>query len=262
MQKKGNQLEETLQLERMKQMRTLEEGRMLEETLQQNMLQQSHHAHFQQAVDVKNQQLEAQIARTQQENAESDSKLSQQNEQMNYLRAHYESHRTRELSLLQANTSLHYVDTKAPAQPSKEWQPSPELRNSAGGNPTRSDEPTPPTFEFLSGKPKRLTSPPELRNQAEGEPSSKAENGTQKPKLFEEKVPAPVYNMAQDDHEHWETSRQESQRRYKESESCHFNHQPTVHNFKHWWLIVKKEVAKASGIPDKRVPMDLESRGH
>jgi hypothetical protein len=53
MQRKGNQLEEALKQERMKQMRTLEEGRMLEETLQQNMLQQSHHAHFQQVVDVK-----------------------------------------------------------------------------------------------------------------------------------------------------------------------------------------------------------------
>ena len=74
MQKKGNQLEETLQQERMKQMRTLEEGQMLEETLRQNMLQQSHHAQFQQVVDVKSQQLEAQIARTQQEKAESDSK--------------------------------------------------------------------------------------------------------------------------------------------------------------------------------------------
>ena len=51
MQRTGNQLEETLQLERMTQMRPLEEGRMLEETLQQNMLQQSHHAHFQQVVD-------------------------------------------------------------------------------------------------------------------------------------------------------------------------------------------------------------------
>jgi hypothetical protein len=84
------------------------------------MLQQSHHAQLQQVVDVKTQQLEAQVDRTQQEKAESDSKLSQQNEQMNCLRAHYEGHRTRELSLLQANTSLHYVDTKAPAQPSNE----------------------------------------------------------------------------------------------------------------------------------------------
>ena len=98
MQRKGKQLEETLQLERMTQMRTLEEGRMLEETLQQNMLQQSHHAQFQQVVDIENQRLEAQIARNQQEKAESDSKLSQQNEQMNYLRARYENHRTRELS--------------------------------------------------------------------------------------------------------------------------------------------------------------------
>ena len=38
MQRKGNQLEETLHLERMTHMRTFEEGRMLEETLHQNML--------------------------------------------------------------------------------------------------------------------------------------------------------------------------------------------------------------------------------
>ena len=141
--RKGNLLEETLHQERIKQLRTLEEGQVLEETLRQNMLQQSHHAQFQQNVDVKNQQLEAQLARTQQEKAESDSKLSQQNEQMDYLRAHYESNRIRDLSLLQANQSLHHVDKQAPAQPSKDWQPSAELRNSAGGNPTRTDEPTP-----------------------------------------------------------------------------------------------------------------------
>ena len=140
--RKGNLLEETLNQERMKQMQTLEEGQVLEETLRKNMLQQSQYAQFQQNVDVKNQQLEAQIARIQQEKAESDSKLSQQNEQMNYLRAHYENNRTRELSLLQANQSLHHVDTQAPAQPSKEWQPPTALRNSAGGNPTRTDEPT------------------------------------------------------------------------------------------------------------------------
>ena len=74
MQKKGNQLEETLHQERIKQMRTLEEGQLLEETLRQSMLQQSHHARFQQNVDVENQQLEAQIARIQLEKAESDSK--------------------------------------------------------------------------------------------------------------------------------------------------------------------------------------------
>ena len=72
MQRKGNQLEETLQLERMTQMRTVQEGCMLEETLQQNKLQQSHQQgqlqdqmqliHSQQVVAVKNQQLEAQIA--------------------------------------------------------------------------------------------------------------------------------------------------------------------------------------------------------
>ena len=82
--RKGNLLEETLHQERIKQLRTLEEGQVLEETLRQNMLQQSHHAQFQQNVDVKNQQLEAQIARIQLEKAESDSKLSQQNEQMDY----------------------------------------------------------------------------------------------------------------------------------------------------------------------------------
>ena len=137
-------------------MRTLEEGRMLEETLQQNMLQQSHHAHFQQVVDVKNQQLEAQIARIQQEKAESDSKLSQQNDRMKALEAHLESHRTRELSLMQANTSLHNVDTKVPAQPLVERQPSPELRISAGGNPTRSDDQTLPTKTWLESFPDRF----------------------------------------------------------------------------------------------------------
>ena len=90
MQRTCNQLDETLQQEKMTKMRILQEGRMLEETLQQNQLQQSHQQgqlqdqshqmHSQQVVDVKNQQLEAQIARTQQEKAESDSKLSQQNE--------------------------------------------------------------------------------------------------------------------------------------------------------------------------------------
>ena len=154
MQRKGKQLEETLQLERMTQMRTLEERRMLEETLHQNMLQQSHHAQFQQVVDVKNQQLEAQVARTQQEKAESDSKLSQQNDRMKALETHFESRRTRELSLMQANTPLHNVDIKFQARTLVKRQASPELRNSSGGNPTRSDEPTPSTFEFLAGKPK------------------------------------------------------------------------------------------------------------
>ena len=48
-----------------------------------------------------------------------------------------------------------------------------------------------------------MPSPPELRNQAEGKPSSEAENGRQKPRLFADKVPAPTYNMAQDDYEQW-----------------------------------------------------------
>ena len=41
----------------------------------------------------------------------------------------------------------------------------------------------------------------------------------------------------------------------------YFSYQPNVHNSKLWWLSIKKEVAKASGDPD-RVQMDLESRGH
>jgi hypothetical protein len=155
---------------------------MLEETLQQNKLQQSHQQgqlqdqtqliHSQQVVDVKNQQLEAQIARIQQEKAESDSKLSQQNERLQTLEAHFESDRTRELSLMQANTPLHHVDTKVPAIPLVERQTSPELLNSAGGNPTRSDDQTLPNI----ANPVELTSPPELRNQAAGgKPPSKAE---------------------------------------------------------------------------------------
>ena len=77
MQRTGNQLEETLQQEKMTQMRMLHEGRMLEETLQRNQLQQSHQQgqlqdqshliHSQQVADVKNQQLEAHISRIQQE---------------------------------------------------------------------------------------------------------------------------------------------------------------------------------------------------
>jgi hypothetical protein len=102
-------LEEILHQERIKQLRTLEEGQVL--ALRQNMLQQSHHAQFQQNVDVKNQQLEAQIARIQLEKADSDSKLSQQNEQIDILRAHYESNRIRDLSLSQANQALHHVHT-------------------------------------------------------------------------------------------------------------------------------------------------------
>ena len=43
MKKKGNQLEEILYQERIKQMRTFEEGQGLEEILRQSMLQQSHH---------------------------------------------------------------------------------------------------------------------------------------------------------------------------------------------------------------------------
>ena len=107
--RKGRLLEETLNEERMKHMLTLEEGQMLEETLRKSMSQQSRDAQFQQSVDVKNQQLEAQIAQVQLEKAESDSKLSHQNEQLNNLRAHYESNRTRELSLLQASQALQHV---------------------------------------------------------------------------------------------------------------------------------------------------------
>ena len=113
MQRSGHQLEETLQQEKMTQMRMLQGGRMLEETLQQNQLQQSHQQgqlqdqshliHSQQVVDVKNQQLEAQIARTQQEKAESDSKLSQQNERMKALETHFESHRTSERVIYHAS---------------------------------------------------------------------------------------------------------------------------------------------------------------
>ena len=73
--------------------------------------------------------------------------MSQQNEQIDILRAHYESNRIRDLSLLQANQALHHVDTQAPAQPSKEWHPPTELRNPARGNPTRTDEPTTSTWQ-------------------------------------------------------------------------------------------------------------------
>ena len=95
MQRSGHQLEETLQQEKMQQERMLQEGRMLEETLQQNQLQQSQHQgrlqdqslliHSQQAADIKNQQHEAQIARIQQEKAESNMILSKQNEKMKNL---------------------------------------------------------------------------------------------------------------------------------------------------------------------------------
>ena len=84
---------------------------------------------------LKNQQLEAQIAQIQQEKAESDSKLSQKNERMEALEAHFESHRTRELSLMQANTPLHHVDTKVLARPLVERQTSPELTEFSGGKP-------------------------------------------------------------------------------------------------------------------------------
>ena len=57
--------------------------------------------------------------------------------------------------------------------------------------------------------------------------------------------------MDKDDQEHWETFRPENPKRYKEAEFYNFNHQPNVHTFKHWWLSVKKEVAKASREPDK-----------
>jgi hypothetical protein len=86
----------------------LQEGRMLEETLQQNQLQQSQHQerlqdqslllHSQQAADIKNQQLEAQIARIQQEKAKSNMILSKQNEKMKTLEELVKNHLMRESS--------------------------------------------------------------------------------------------------------------------------------------------------------------------
>ena len=75
---------------------------------------------------------------------------------------------------------------------------------------------------------------------------AKPKRKKQKPRLF-----APTYNMAQDDYAHWETFGSESPRRYKESDSCHFNYQPNVHNSRPWWLSIKKEVSKVSGDPDR-----------
>ena len=83
---------------------------------------------------LKNQQLEAQIARIQLEKAEFDSKLSQQNEQIDYLRAHYESNRIRDLSLLQANQSLHHVDKQAYGIQRGETQRVPMSRRRLYGN--------------------------------------------------------------------------------------------------------------------------------
>ena len=89
------------------------------------------------------------------------------------------------------------------------------------------------------------------------EPPAQTENGAPKPRLFKEKgkVPIPVYKMDKDDREHWEYYCQESPPLYQsgaiqESESCRFSHQPSVHNFRQWWLNAKKEVAKASGEPE------------
>jgi len=157
--RKGHLLEESLNQERMRHMLTLEEGQMLEETLRKSMSQQSRDAQFQQNVDIKNQQLEAQIAKAQLEKAESDSKLSIQNEQLEQLRAHYESNRIRELSLLQASQALQASQPggMAPAHPSYEWhkQKPPESGLSpAGGNPlTRSDEPKPSAWQPTSVPP-------------------------------------------------------------------------------------------------------------
>ena len=99
-------------------------------------------------------------------------------------------------------------------------------------------------------RPSRTDLPARVTKPSRGSLLAKPKMEPQKPSFFKEKVPAPVYDMAQDDQEHWETFRQKRPKRYKESESCHFSHQPNVHNSKHWWLNVKKEVAKASGIPD------------
>ena len=193
---------------------------MLEETLRKSMSQQSQDAQFQQNVDVKNQQLEAQIAKAQLEKAESDSKLSIQNEQLEQLRAHCESNRIRELSLLQASQALQASQPggMAPAHPSYEWhkQKPPESGlTHAGGNPlTRTDEPKPSAWQ-----PTSVPSQPELRNQAGGNPKCEAEKEKEKPRLF-----APSYNMAQDDHEYWTPYGSENQSRHKESESCRFDY--------------------------------------
>ena len=95
MQINGHQLEETLQQEKLQQERMQQGGRSLEETLQQTQLQQSQHQgrlHDQslllqslQVADTKNQQLEAQLARIQQEKAESNIILSKQNDKMENL---------------------------------------------------------------------------------------------------------------------------------------------------------------------------------
>ena len=228
----------------MKNMLTLEEGQMLEETLRKSMSQQSRDAQFQQSVDVKNQQLEAHIAQVQLGKAESDRKLSHQEEQLNNLRAHYESNRTRELSRLQASQASQQPDGMAPAHPSYEWhkQKPPESGlGPAGGNLlTRTDEPKPFTWQ-----PTSVPSQPELRNQAGGNPKCKAEKEKEKPRLF-----APNYNMAQDEHEYWYPQGSENQSRHKESDFCRFDYQPNVHNARPWWLHIKKEVAKVSGNPD------------
>ena len=102
----------------------------------------------------------------------------------------------------------------------------------------------------------------------------------QRPGEFEDlgKGPPPVYKMDKDDWEHRETYCPDgpaqvplsgnpargygaepleevkflyNTRAIKESESCHFSSQPNVHNFRQWWLNMKKGVAKASGEPDE-----------
>ena len=72
LQTSGRQLEETLQHEEVQRERMQQGGRQLEETLQQTQLQQSQHQgrlqdqsrllQSQQATDIKNQQLETQLA--------------------------------------------------------------------------------------------------------------------------------------------------------------------------------------------------------
>ena len=143
MQRSGHQLEETLQQEKMQQTRMLQEGRMLEETLQQNQLQQSQHQgrlqdqslllHSQLAADTKNQQLEAQLARIQQEKVESNMILSKQNEKMKNLG---------ELGKSMCEPSSTIVKTKSPENGTAERQSSPEFRNLAGGNPTQPENQT------------------------------------------------------------------------------------------------------------------------
>lgn len=92
MQASGRQLEETLLHEKVQRKQMQQSGRQLEETLQQTKLQQSQHQgrlheqsrllQSQQAADIKNQQLETQLAHLQQEKAESNKILSMQSEKV------------------------------------------------------------------------------------------------------------------------------------------------------------------------------------